>query len=113
MHMCFLAFSHQYNTTFFPKPPTTFLTCFSRGERQKYIGKKVCFNQVSNSQPQGHGSDMLSTEPPRRASHKKFDNVDPRYPTTAPVKSTESKKDKMKKTQFLRSAMFHASKAAA
>ena len=35
-HMCFLAFSHQY----FPKPPTTFLTCFSRGERRKYIGDK-------------------------------------------------------------------------
>ena len=25
---------------FFPKPPTTFLTCFCRGERQKYTGKK-------------------------------------------------------------------------
>ena len=24
---------------FFPKPPTTFLTCFCRGERQKYAGK--------------------------------------------------------------------------
>ena len=26
---------------FFPKPPTTFLTCFCRGERQKYAGRKV------------------------------------------------------------------------
>ena len=26
---------------FFPKPPTTFLTCFCRGERLKYAGKKV------------------------------------------------------------------------
>ena len=26
---------------FFPKPPTTFLTCFCRGERRKYAGKKV------------------------------------------------------------------------
>ena len=25
---------------FFPKPPTTFLTCFCRGERRKYPGKK-------------------------------------------------------------------------
>ena len=39
------------NTTFFPKPPTTFLTCF-RGERRKYAGKKVHLKWVSNSQPQ-------------------------------------------------------------
>ena len=25
---------------FFPKPPTTFLTCFCRGERRKYTGRK-------------------------------------------------------------------------
>ena len=25
---------------FFPKPPTTFLTCFCRGERRNYAGKK-------------------------------------------------------------------------
>ena len=25
---------------FFQKPPTTFLTCFCRGERQNYAGKK-------------------------------------------------------------------------
>ena len=24
---------------FFPKPPTTFFTCFSRGERRKYTGQ--------------------------------------------------------------------------
>ena len=53
---------------FFPKPPTTFLTCFSRGERQKYAGKKVRLNQVSNSQPPAHESDTLTTEPPRRGS---------------------------------------------
>ena len=33
---------------FFPKPPTTFLTCFSRGERRKYAGKKVRLNHGSN-----------------------------------------------------------------
>ena len=33
------------NTTFFPKPPTTFLTCF-RDERRIYAGKNVCLNQV-------------------------------------------------------------------
>ena len=49
---------------FFPKPPTTFLTYFCRGERQKYTGKKSCLNRGSNSQPQGHESDMLTTEPP-------------------------------------------------
>ena len=43
----------------FPKPPTSFLTCFSRGERQKYAGKKVCLNRGSNSQPLGHESDTL------------------------------------------------------
>ena len=49
---------------FFPKPPTTFLTCFSRGERRKYAGKKSRLNQGSNSQPPGHESDTLTTEPP-------------------------------------------------
>ena len=48
---------------FFPKPPTTFLTCFSRGERRKYAGKKVRPNRVSNSRPPGHESDALTTEP--------------------------------------------------
>ena len=42
---------------FIPKPPTTFLTCFCRGERQKYAGKKVCLTQGSNLQPPGHESD--------------------------------------------------------
>ena len=40
---------------FFPKPPTTFLTCFCRGERRKYARKKP-----------GHESDTLTTEPPRQ-----------------------------------------------
>ena len=49
---------------FFPKPPTNFLTCICRGERQKYAGKKVPLNQGSNSQPPGHESVTLDTEPP-------------------------------------------------
>ena len=49
---------------FFPKPPTTFLTCFCRGERRKYAGKKSCLNWGQNSQPPGHESDTLTTEPP-------------------------------------------------
>ena len=51
---------------FFPKPPTAFLTCFCRGERRKYAGKRVCLNRGSNSQPPAHESDTLTTEPPRR-----------------------------------------------
>ena len=51
---------------FFPKPPTTFLTCFCRGERRKYAGKKSRLIRGSNSQPPGHESDTLTTEPPGR-----------------------------------------------
>ena len=49
---------------FFPKPPTTFLTCFCRGERRKYAGKKSRLNRRWNSQPHGHESDTLTTQPP-------------------------------------------------
>ena len=49
---------------FFPKPPTTFLKCFCRGERRKYAGKKSHLNRGSNLQPPGHESDTLTTEPP-------------------------------------------------
>ena len=49
---------------FFPKPWTTFLTYFCRGERQKYAGKKSHLNRGSNSRPPGHESDTLTTEPP-------------------------------------------------
>ena len=51
---------------FFPKPPTTFLTCFCRGEKRKYAGKKSRLNRGSNSQPPGHEWDALTTEPPGR-----------------------------------------------
>ena len=47
---------------FFPKPPTTFLTCFCRGERQKCAEKKVRLNQGLNSQPPDHESETLTTE---------------------------------------------------
>ena len=49
---------------FFPKPPTTFLTCFCRGERQKYAGKKSRLNRESNSHSPGRQLDTLTTEPP-------------------------------------------------
>ena len=48
---------------FSPKPPTTFLTCFCRGKRQKYAGKKSHLNRGSNLQPPGLESDTLTTEP--------------------------------------------------
>ena len=48
----------------FPKPPTTFLTCFCRGESRKYVGKKSSLNQGLNSQPPGHEADTLTSEPP-------------------------------------------------
>ena len=60
-HICFLVVLTQL---FFPKPPTTFLTCFCRGERRK----EGHLNRGSNSQPPGHESDMLTTEPPGRGS---------------------------------------------
>ena len=59
-HMYFLAFTSA-STTFFPKAVTTFLTCFSRGKRQNYTGKKVCLNLVLNSKPPGLESDKLKT----------------------------------------------------
>ena len=40
---------------FFPKPRTTFLTCFFRGERQKYTRKKSCLIRGSNSNHQVMG----------------------------------------------------------
>ena len=54
---------------FFPKPPTTFLTCFCRGERRTYAGKKSRLNPGSNSQPPGYESDTLTTEPPGRGQN--------------------------------------------
>ena len=51
---------------FLRKPPTTFITCFFRDERRKHAGKKVRLNRGSNSQPPGHESDTLTTEPPGR-----------------------------------------------
>ena len=45
---------------------TTFLTCFCRGEKRKFAGKKSRLNRGLNSQPLGHESDTLTTEPPGR-----------------------------------------------
>ena len=56
--------TQELTQLFFPKPPTTFLTCFCRGERRKHAGKKSSFNLGSNSQLPGHESYMLTTEPP-------------------------------------------------
>ena len=64
MHNVFPGFLTPVLTQlFFPKPPTTFLTCFCRGERPKYAGTKSRLNRGLNSQPPGHESDTLTTEP--------------------------------------------------
>ena len=49
---------------FFPKLPTTFLTCFCRSERRNYARKKSGLKRRLNSQPPGHEFDTLTTEPP-------------------------------------------------
>ena len=57
-------------TTVLTKPPTTkFLTCFCRGERRKYAGKKFLLNRRSNSKPPSHESDTLTTKPTGRGFH--------------------------------------------
>ena len=50
----------------FLTPVLTRISFQSRGERRKYAGKKVRLNRISNSQPPGHESDMLTTEPQGR-----------------------------------------------
>ena len=69
---------------FFPKPPSTFLTCFCWGERRKFTGMKSRLNQGSNSQPPGHESDTLTTEQPGRATLKKktYENIVSKGETT-------------------------------
>ena len=64
---------------FFPKSPTTFLTCFSRRERRKYAGEKVRLKRESNSQPLGHESDTLTIEPSERGDNKRKNRVTKRY----------------------------------
>ena len=63
----FLGFLTPVLTQLFaPKPPTTFLTCFCGSESRKYAGKKVRLSKGPNSQPPGHVSDTLTTEPPEK-----------------------------------------------
>ena len=58
---------------------TTFFTCFCRGERRKYAGKKVRLIRVSNSQPPGHESDILITEPLGRVKDLRDFSVNARH----------------------------------
>ena len=60
---------------FFPKPPTTFLTCFCRGERRKYVEKNSRIHRGSNSQPPGHESGTLTTKPTGRRIQQKINNL--------------------------------------
>ena len=64
---CVSWLSHTSTNT---KPPTTFLTCFSRSEKRKYAGKKVRLNCVLNSQPPGHEPDTLNTGPPGQGTQR-------------------------------------------
>ena len=70
MHVSWLS-NISTNTTFFPKPPTIFLTCF-RGERPNYARAKVCLNPVSNSQPPGHESGSPLSQLGRSLNGKSF-----------------------------------------
>ena len=66
---------------FIPKPPTTFLTSFCRGDRRKYARKKSRLNRGSNSQPPGDESDMLATEPPGQGSEKPIKGLTSQQPS--------------------------------
>ena len=59
---CLIGFGAKFHRS--RNLPTTFLKCFNKVERWKYAGKEVRLNRVSNSQPPGHESDTLTTEPP-------------------------------------------------
>ena len=63
---CFL--TPELKQLSFPKPPTTLHFSHASAEVKggKYAGKKVRINQGSNSQPLGHESDTLTTEPAER-----------------------------------------------
>ena len=65
-HMCFLAFSHQYYWNFSFQ---SHRLLFSHASA-KYAGKKSRLNRGSNSQPPGHESDTLTTEPSGRGTLK-------------------------------------------
>ena len=64
---------------FFPKSLTTFLTCFCRGKRQNYAGKKSRLNRGSNSQPPGH--DRVSDQEEMYVTHKDFRKITYRFIT--------------------------------
>ena len=69
---------------FFPKPLTSFFTCFCRGQMQKYAGKKSHLNQESNSKPPGHESNTLTAEPSGWGHHVKDDAVPLHYCPPSP-----------------------------
>ena len=78
---------------FFPKPPTTFLTFFYRGERRKYAGKKVVStgDRTRNHQvmdptrsPLSHlggaQNDMNRLDRESVVTHRKCEGLDPDQP---------------------------------
>ena len=66
--MCFLAYANT-NTSCFPKPLTTFLTCF-RGEGRNYARKKFPQPDIELKTP-GQESDTLTIVPPGQASQER------------------------------------------
>ena len=73
---------------FFPKPPTTFLKCFCRGERRKYARKKSRLNRGSNSQSPGHESGKLYVNLPQGQKHN-YINLTPSQKTNFRLYQTE------------------------
>ena len=59
-------FHTSTNTTFLSKATDYFYHMLPQSLDTKYAGKKVRLNQGSNSQPPGHESDPLITEPAGR-----------------------------------------------
>ena len=54
------------NTTFFPKPATTFSHASAEVRGENTPEKKVRLNRGLNSEPPGHDYDTLATELPGR-----------------------------------------------
>ena len=52
------------NSTFFPKPPTTFLTALAEVRGENTPERKCASTGYRSHNHQGHESDTLTTEPP-------------------------------------------------
>ena len=67
-HVCVSWLSDTSTSTIFLSKATDYFShMFLQSWEAKYAGKKVRLNRGSNSQPPGHRSDTLTSEPPVRA----------------------------------------------